>query len=126
MGMGQGSRRRRGRLGPALGLTDEQRQKAAEKDPSFETDSVQLAGEVHDAHGRLAQALEDTSAPESDVQQVLEELIALRLQLERRTVEYVLSIRPLLNTEQQQCLIGLSGGGRRRRGGQGLGWSDSQ
>ena len=125
MGMGQGGRHRRGRLGPALGLTEEQRQAAAEKDPSFETDSVQLAQQIHDAHSLLAQALEDASVPESDVQQALEELIALRLQLEQRTVEYVLSIRPMLDTEQQQCLIGLSGG-RHRRGGQRLGRSDSQ
>ncbi len=122
MGIGQGPRRRHGRLGPALGLTDEQRKAGAEKDASFEADSVQLAQQIHDAHGQLAQALEDSSAAEGDVQQALEKLIALRVQLEQRTVDYVLSIRPLLDTEQQQCLISLSGGGRRRRSGPGWGF----
>jgi len=126
MGMGRGMRYRYGQLGPALGLTDEQRSAGAEKDPTFETDSVQLAQQICDAHGRLAQALEDANTPDADAQQALAKLIALRVQLEQRTVDYVLSIRPLLSTEQQQRLIGLSRGGRRGRGGQGWGASGGQ
>lgn len=114
MGMGRGMRHRYGQLGPALGLTDVQRQAAAETDPSFEADAVRLAQQIHDAHALLAQNLEDTSVDESEVQHALEQLIALRVQLEQRTVDYVLSIRKLLDTDQQQRLIGLSDSGRGR------------
>ena len=50
-------------------------------------------------------------------EEALEDFIALRSELEMRTVDYVLSIRPMLSTEQQQRLIGLSQRGRRWRGG---------
>jgi len=114
MGMGRGMRRRYGQLGPALGLNDAQRQAAAENDPSFETDAARLARQIHDAYALLAQNLEDTSAADSEVQHALQELIALRAQLEQRTVDYVLSIRKLLDTDQQQRLIGLSDRGHGR------------
>ena len=51
------------------------------------------------------------------VEQALDEFLTLRAQLEMRTVDYVLSLRPMLSAEQQQRLIGLSQQGRRWRGG---------
>ena len=117
MGMGRGQRHRYGRLGPALGLTEAQRQAAGQHDTSFEVDTRQLAQQIYDAHDRLARMLEDTTAPDDEVKQALEELIGLRVQLEQRTVDYVLSIRSMLDTDQIQRLIGMSGGGQRWRNG---------
>ncbi|MFC1764823.1 hypothetical protein ACFL6U_22475, partial [Planctomycetota bacterium] len=70
-------------------------------------------------HGQLFQNLADPNVPNSVVQSSLEELIVARTQLEHRTVEHVLRIRPLLSAEQQQRLIGLAQQGCRWRGGRG-------
>jgi Spy/CpxP family protein refolding chaperone len=117
-GRSQGpGRHRYGRVGSTLGLTSAQQARAAATDPNYESEAAELTGQVRDAHGQLAEALEDPNTSDDAVRQKLEAFIALRTQLELRTVDYVLSIRPFLNTEQQQRLIGLSQRGRRWHGG---------
>lgn len=118
-GMGRGAQHRYGQLASTLGLTEAQQQAADQKDPSFQADTQQLAQQIHDAHDELAQALRDPAIPDTQVNQVLEKVIALQTHLEQRTVEYVLSIRNLLSHDQQQQLMGLSrnpGCGRRQNG----------
>jgi hypothetical protein len=109
-GMGRGAQHRYGQLASTLSLTDVQQQAADQKDPSFETDTQKLVQQIHDAHAKLAEALQDTAASENQVAQVLEKVIGLQTQLEQRTVEYILSIRDLLSTAQQQYLMRLSQG----------------
>lgn len=102
---------RYGQLAPALGLT------SAQADPNYESEAARLTQEVRDAHARLAGALQDPNTSDADVQQTLDAFITLHSQLEIRTVDYVLKIRPTLGTEQRQRLIGLSRRGRRWHGG---------
>lgn len=118
-GMGRGQRHRYGQLASSLGLTAAQQAAATQTDPNYAADAARLTQEVRDAYAAFVQALQDLDTPDTAVHQALEEFSALRRQLELRTVDYVLSIRPLLSAEQQQHLIGLSqrGGGRRWRGG---------
>jgi len=120
-GMGRGQRHRYGQLASSLGLTPAQQAAAAQTDPNYESDVTQLTQQVRDAYAVFVQALQDLDTLDETVRQALEAFVTLRTQLELRTVDYVLSIRPLLSAEQQQHLIGLSqrggGGGRRWRGG---------
>ena len=116
-GYGQRQRHRYGQLAPMLGLTKAQQSEAARINPNYESDAAQLVQEVRQAHAQLAQSLEDPNAAETVVEQALDEFLTLRAQLEMRTVDYVLSLRPMLSAEQQQRLIGLSQQGRRWRGG---------
>ncbi len=104
-------RHRYGQLTPALGLT------SAQTDPNYESDAAQLTQQVRDAHARLTQTLHDPNTSDAEVQQILEDFLTLHKQLEMRTVDYVLNIRPTLGPEQRQRLIGLSRRGRRWRGG---------
>lgn len=108
MGMGMGMGRDRGSLGPALTLTDAQRQTIARTHPDYETQAADLAAQVRAAHMTLARTLQDSNSPDESIQQALEHFITVRTLLERQTVNYVLAIRPLLTPDQQQCLIGLS------------------
>jgi Spy/CpxP family protein refolding chaperone len=117
MGMGRRQRRRYGQLGSSLGLTEAQQAAATEAYPSYESDAARLAEEVRAAHARLAEVLADAETADAAVEQALEEFIGLRSELEMGTVDYVLSIWPMLSAEQQQRLIGLSQRGRRWRGG---------
>jgi len=118
-GMGRGQRHRYGQLASSLGLTAAQQAAATQTDPNYTADAARLTQEVRDAYAAFVRALQDLDTPDAQVQQALEAFITSRRQLELRTVDYVLSIRPLLSAEQQQQLIGLSrrGGGRRWRGG---------
>ena len=106
-------------MASSLGLTQAQHAEAVRIDPNYESEAARLTQEVRDAHLRLAQALEDPNTSASAVQQTVEDFLAVRTQLELRTVDYVLTLRPMLTTRQQQQLIGLSqrGRGRRWRGG---------
>jgi Spy/CpxP family protein refolding chaperone len=110
-----GPRYRRGHLAPTLGLTEAQQEKSAQLDPAFEADVAQLAEAVRTQHRQFRQNLADPDVSDAAVESSLEELIAARTRLEQRTVEHVLRIRPLLSTEQQQRLIGLSQRGCRWR-----------
>lgn len=117
-GFGRRMRHRYGQLAPSLGLTAAQQTEAARIDPTYDTDAAQLVQEVRQAHTELMQGLEDPNTADAVVEQALDEFLALRAELEMRTVDYVLSLRPLLSAEQQQRLIGLAQQGRRRwRGG---------
>lgn len=116
-GYGRRQRHRYGRLAPTLGLTEAQQSQAARIDSTYESDAAQLAQDVRQAHAQFAQGLEDPNTADAAVEQALDEFLTLRAQLEMRTVDYVLSLRPMLSAEQQQRLIGLSQQGRRRRGG---------
>jgi hypothetical protein len=117
LGMGRGQGRRQGQLAPALALTLAQKERAAQFDPNYDSDATRLTQQTRDAHLALALSLTDPNTSESSVVQVLENYITIHTELEQRTIEYVLSIRPMLSSEQQQRLIGLSQRGRRWRGG---------
>jgi len=112
-------RRGQNALTSALTLTETQQQAIAQIDPNYEANVSLLTGQARTAHLALAHILQETNSPNKTVQQVLEHFLQAHTALEQRTVDYVLSIRPLLNSEQQQRLIGLSQGqgGRRWRGG---------
>jgi len=114
--MGMGRRRRHGCLAPTLALSDTQYERSAQLDPQFETEVTQLADTVRARHRQFAGNLADTGVSDAAIQSSLEDLIAARTQLEQRTVEHVLRIRPLLTAEQQQRLIGLAQRGCRCRG----------
>jgi hypothetical protein len=116
-GRGRRQRHRYGQLAPTLGLTEAQQTEAARIDPTYDSDAAQLATDVRRAHTQLVQGLEDPNTAEVVVEQALGEFLTLRAKLEMRTVDYVLSLRPMLSAEQQQRLIGLSRQGRRWRGG---------
>lgn len=102
---------RYGQLAPALGLTE------AQADPNYESDAARLTQQVRETHALLARAIQDPNAPDWQVQQTLEDFLAAHRELELRTVDYVLRIRPTLGIEQQERLIGLSRRGRRWHGG---------
>lgn len=116
-GYGRRQRHRYGQLAPTLGLTQAQQAEAARIDPTYDSDATQLAQDVRQAHTQLVGGLEDPNTADDAVQQTLDAFLTLRAELEMRTVDYVLSLRPMLGVEQQQRLIGLSQQGRRWRGG---------
>lgn len=118
-GKGPGRQHHCGRLAPALGLTEEQQAEIAQWDPTFVTEVAQLTENVRANHHRFSQFLADPNASDHLIRASLEQLIGVREQLEHRTVEYVLRLRPLLSVEQQERLIGLSQRGCRWRGGGG-------
>ncbi len=123
-GMGMGmrmGRQRRGRLAPALALTESQQSEVIQLDPSFEADVTPLTEQLRTLHGQFAQNLADPKVSEAVIQSSLDELIRVRVLLEQRTVDHVLRIRPLLSLDQQQRLIGLSKMGCGRRRGRGSG-----
>ena len=89
--MGRGQRHRYGQLASSLGLTAAQQAAATQTDPNYAADAARLTEEVRDAYAAFVQALQDLDTPDAQVQQALEAFIALRRQLELRTVDYVLS-----------------------------------
>ncbi len=117
MGRARGQRHQYNQLAPALALTQTQQETVARIDPNYSSDAVILTQQVRSAHLTLKQALGDPNTSDSVVVQDLENLITIRTELEQRTVDYVLTLRPTLSSTQQQRLIGLSQRGRRWRGG---------
>jgi Spy/CpxP family protein refolding chaperone len=108
LGRGQGRRRRQhGQLTQSIALDPDQMQIAGELDSSFEAESAQLAATVEERHEQFALLLETSSAGDDAIWQGLERLLEARTELERRTVRYLLLIRPHLSPEQQKVLVGL-------------------
>ena len=108
-GRGQGRRRRQhGQLTHNIELDQEQMEIAGQLDPMFETDSAELATTVETEYEQFALLLETASVSDNEIRQELENLLEARTQLEQRTAQHVLLIRPYLLPEQQKVLVGLS------------------
>lgn len=90
-----------------LNLPAEQRDAVSRADPSFESDATRLRGEVAERKQRLARLLEQPDSSDDAVMKGLEEVIAASNALERRTAEYLLSVRRHLTPEQQKRLLSL-------------------
>jgi uncharacterized membrane protein len=113
MGRGMMNRQRvRGNMNPIVTLTDGQQKALAEINPNNDEEAGQLTQQVIEAHAVFVQTLQDANSPNESISQALEGFIAARTALELSTIDYVLHIRPLLTTDQQQRLIGLCPGGR--------------
>lgn len=96
-------------------------------DRTFSTDLQQLRHDLSARRADLAAALEKPESSDELIRDKVEEAIAARNAIERRTAQYLLNIRHHLSAEQQKQLLGLAaeevrrgaGGGGRGAGG---GW----
>ena len=95
------------RLANRLSLTSEQITVLQEKDPNFESESIDLYENLMAERQKLLSAFENPQSSDSELLQQLDSFISTHSRIERRIAEHVLLLRPYLTVEQQQWLIGL-------------------
>ena len=108
-GMGFGRQRRQSRCGlnRKLQLTDEQLSIAAQQDPTFEDDVRRMQEQLLADRSALLSLLESKQDPNGHLTQLVEQLIVSHNALEKRLIDYVLTMRPYFTAEQQKRLMGL-------------------
>ncbi len=95
------------RLANRLRLTSEQITVLQEKDPNFESESIDLYENLMAERQKLLSAFENPQSSDSELLQQIDSFISTHSRIERRIAEHVLLLRPYLTVEQQQWLIGL-------------------
>lgn len=105
---GYGMRLRvRDRLERRLGLDEEQVKLLQEKDPDFDTSSMNLRDALMTEREKLLSIFENPSSSDEELLLQIENFISTHSWIERRIAEHVLVLRPYLTVEQQKWLIGL-------------------
>lgn len=104
-------------LAEFLELNNEQAAEIAKHDPAFAGDLVRLRQALNGRREELAKAMESADVSEQEMQARLEAAFAADHALERRVMEYLMTIRDHLTPAQQQKLFGLAADGIRRGGG---------
>ena len=105
---GYGMRLRvRDRLTRRLGLDEEQVKILEEKDPDFETNSMNLRYALMTEREKLLFIFENPGSSDDELLKQIENFISTYSSIERRIAEHVLVLRPYLTVEQQKWLIGL-------------------
>lgn len=97
----------RERLAQRLGLNQEQAKLLQEKDPDFETNSMNLRFALMTEREKLVSIFENPDSSDDELLQQIENFISTYSSIERRIAEHVLVLRPYLTIEQQKWLIGL-------------------
>jgi len=105
-------------MGQWLGLTEEQRTRISQQDPTFWREVIDLRNSLATERDRLAKLLEDPKSTDQQITDQVERVITLGNQLERRVMKHLLAVRGQLTPEQQQKLLSLCASGVR----QGMGW----
>jgi Spy/CpxP family protein refolding chaperone len=90
-----------------LKVAPDQREQVASADPTFAAESKRIRGELANRKLALANLLDDPKTSDEQVLASLEEVIAASNTLERRTAQYLLSVRRHLTPEQQKQLLSL-------------------
>lgn len=90
-----------------LDASDKQRQEIQEVDPDFETDARQLIRQLKTNRAELAKRLRDPASSNATLREHLDRAMTTEAALENRVADHVLRIRPILNPNQQQQLLGL-------------------
>lgn len=111
-------------LARQLQLGPEQAKIIEAHDPKFPEDVRILQKELAQARSMLAAAFEDEGVTDDEIRQRVEATIEVHNRLERRVVEYLISVRDHLTPQQKGQLYGLCAekvraGGKRWRGGRG-------
>jgi len=102
-------------LGEWLRLPTDQCRTVCGADPTFRTESADLARQVGTERLTLADLLEDPATPGPDILAQLDRVTEAHAALERRVAEHLLIIRPLLTPEQQRKLLAFCAEGVRAR-----------
>lgn len=107
---GRGGNRRRRGLAGRLGLTVRQLELAEKYDPDFQVDIEGLRSDLLERRANLLTAFENSETSDADLLKEIDQLITVNNRIERRVTEYLLSLRPYLDIEQQKKLVGLCRG----------------
>lgn len=110
-----------GRMGAMcqwLGLSDEQRQKLQQQDPTFWQEAMDLRSAMATERDNLTKLLRDPAATDQQITDQVEKMIAKGNEMERRVVKHILALRSQLTPEQQSKLLGLCARGVQQR----MGW----
>jgi Spy/CpxP family protein refolding chaperone len=105
-------------MGQWLGLTEEQRRKVNQADPSFWSEVTELRTSMAAERDALVKLFENPKATDQQINGQVDKVISIGNQLERRVVKHLLAVRGQLTPEQQQALLGLCARGVQ----QGMGW----
>lgn len=125
-----------------LQVSPSQRSTIRQREPRFGQELKQLRETMQAQRQALAAALQDPQTPEQEIREKHEAAIAAGNAMERRVVDYLLTVRDHLTPEQQRRLAGLCaqgvtqgqwrwrhgqqgggpGGGPGAGGGRGRGW----
>ena len=111
-----GQDQNRGPVAAWLNLDVQQTQSVLEADPDFMEDTANLNSALEDESNKLAELMENPDTDGSQILQQVENVIAIRNQIERRVAKHVVAIRPYLLPEQRSKLFDLCARKVRRRG----------
>lgn len=100
-----------------LDVGEAQRQQIQQADPGFETEARRLIGQLKADRGALAKRLRDPASSNATLREHLDRAMATEAALEHLVADHVLTIRPILNPEQQQMLLGLVAEGLEKNAG---------
>lgn len=108
-GRGFGQQHRRGQCGliQKLQFTDRQLALVQQKDPAFESDIRQLRSRLLDERSKLQTLLETGQNPNGQLMRQVNAVITAHNALEKRLIDFILTMRPHFTPDQQQRLIGL-------------------
>ena len=99
--------RHRGGLRGHIEFTPQQERLFKQLDPEFDSESTELVEQAGHEQEQLALLLESFAVSDEEILTQLEMTLDTRLQLEHRTLQYILRIRSHLSPEQQKQMVGL-------------------
>lgn len=94
-------------LAHRLQLTEEQTAWAQQHDPDFDQECLILRDSLREAHMGLVASFEDERTADEELLAQVDRLIEAHRGLEKRVVEHVVVLQPLLTRQQRERLLGL-------------------
>lgn len=100
-----------------LHVSDAQREQVQQADPDFEQDARQLVVRLKAERAELAERLRDPASTNQTLREYLDRAMTTEAALEHLVADHVLRIRPILDADQQQKLLGLVAEGLEKNAG---------